>query len=306
MSQLLYPSTAMTSSIISQSPTAPTNDSNHNSFIICRVQFLTLLNNDHHPNDDHRSPSVDYLAPLQSNYHTSPMDVPAPFEMDNEPTHLLIVHLFSVSITVDEIPTPKLRDPLLMVLFEHISHTHKKIIQTALLIVFPVLNPREFQFVGAHHCAFKYDTYLAVIHCTADGKSLIPQIVGVLRRAVCIYLVLLISLGSNQVEQATIIEHNLELYHIDEHKNKDAWLLISRLENMTKEEMKHVTIKLFLLPNAMTSTKWGTVLVKLAKRGLISFFCIDEDHDVDQSGRHFRSEIKKAVKVTLQLIRLMP
>ena len=238
----------MASSIISQSPTAPTNDSNHNSSIICRVQFLTLLNNDHHPNDDHRSPSVDYLAPLQSNYHTSPMDVPAPFEVDNEPTHLLIVHLFSVSVTVDEIPTPKLRDPLLMVLFEHISHTHKKIIQTALLIVFPVLNPREFQFVGAHHCAFNDNTLLAVICRTADEKSLILQIVGVLWRAVYIYLVPLIGLMSDQVEQATVIKHNLEPYHVNEPKNKGNRLLISRLENMTNEEVKHVTIKLFLGP----------------------------------------------------------
>ena len=144
MSQLLYPSTAMTSSIISQSPTAPTNDSNHNSSIICRVQFLTLPNNYHHPNDDRRSPSVDYLARLQSNYHTSPMDVPAPSEVDNELTNLLIIYLFPVSVTVDETPTHTLREPLLLVSFEHISHTRKKIIQTALLIVFSVLNPREF------------------------------------------------------------------------------------------------------------------------------------------------------------------
>ena len=76
----------------------------------------------------------------------------------------------------------------------------------------------------------------------------------------CIYLVPLIGLGSDQVERATVIEHSLEPYHVDEHKNKDAWLLISCLENMIKEEAQHVSIKLFLGPNTMTSTKWGPSL----------------------------------------------
>ena len=62
-----------------------------------------------------------------------------------------------------------------------------------------------------------------VIRCTADGKSLIPHIIGVLRWAVYIYLVPLIGLGSDQVEGATFIDHNLEPYHVDEHKNKDTW-----------------------------------------------------------------------------------
>ena len=57
------------------------------------------------------------------------------------------------------------------------------------------------------------------------------------------YLVPLIGLGSDQVERATIIEHNVDPYHIDEHKNKDARLLITRLEMMTLPELRHVTIK---------------------------------------------------------------
>ena len=75
---------------------------------------------------------------------------------------------------------------------------------------------------------------------------------------------------------------------------------------MTREEAKHLTIKLFLDPNTMTSTQWGPVLEKLAKQGLVSFFCIHEVHEIEQSGRHFRPEFKKAVTVIPQLIKLMP
>ena len=116
----------------------------------------------------------------------------------------------------------------------------------------------------------------------------------------------MIGLGSDQVERATVIEHNIEPYHVDEHKNKDAWLLITRLEQMTKDKAEHVTIVLFLGPNAMTSTRWGAVLEELAKQRLVSFFCIDDAHEAGKSGWHFRPEFKKAVKVIPQLIRLMP
>ena len=119
--------------------------------------------------------------------------------------------------------------------------------------------------VGAHHCSYYDDTYLVVIRQTAYGKSLIPQIVGSLRRGVCIYLVPLIGLGSDQVERATVIEHNIKPYHVDEHKNKDAWQLITYLLQMTPDKAKYATIALFLGPNAMTSTRWGTVLEKLEK-----------------------------------------
>ena len=87
---------------------------------------------------------------------------------------------------------------------------------------------------------------------------------------------LLVGLGRNQVEKAYVMEHNVEPYHVNEHRNEDAWLLITRLEHKNKEETKHVTIKLFLGPNAMTSTGWGPVFDGLAKQGLISFFYIDE------------------------------
>ena len=53
-----------------------------------------------------------------------------------------------------------------------------------------------------------------------------------------IYLVPMIGLGSDQVEQATVIKHNLEPYQVDEHKKEGARLLMSRLDNPMKEETK--------------------------------------------------------------------
>ena len=75
---------------------------------------------------------------------------------------------------------------------------------------------------------------------------------------------------------------------------------------MTPDKARYDTIALFLGHNAMTSTRWGPMLGKLAKQGLISFFCIDKAHEVEQSGQHSRPEFKKAVSVIPQLGKLMP
>ena len=93
MNQSSPPSAARTSSIVSQSPTASKNDTS-NSYIICRFQFPTLLNSYPCPTDNCRSPSADNIVLLTSNNDTSPMDVPPPFEVDDELTNPLKTDLF--------------------------------------------------------------------------------------------------------------------------------------------------------------------------------------------------------------------
>ena len=53
--------------------------------------------------------------------------------------------------------------------------------------IFGIPEPRIFQYEGAHHCSFNDDTVLAFSRPTAEGKTLIPQLTGFFRRAVCIY-----------------------------------------------------------------------------------------------------------------------
>ena len=89
-------------------------------------------------------------------------------------------------------------------------------------------------------------------------------------------------------------------------EGEDAALLITRLSLLTVEESKWVTIKLFLGPKALSSQKWGPVLERLAWKGVISLFCIDEAHEVEQSGRFFRPEFKTAVAAIRRLVQMMP
>ena len=115
-------------------------------------------------------------------------------------------------------------------------------------------------------------------------------------------LVPLIGLGSDQVEKATIPEHNVHAYHCDEHKFEDAIKLRSFLLGLSEEEAKFILIVLYMSPqsfsdrnitnpqtNQTTTRKsgWYDLIEVLGTRGHLSLICIDEVHTIHQSGRIF-------------------
>jgi len=61
-------------------------------------------------------------------------------------------------------------------------------------------------------------------------------------------------------------------------------------------------------PNALTSNSpWSTdIFCTLARRGLISLFCIDEAHSIEQSGHAFHTEFVDAAMNGHKLLQLMP
>jgi len=173
---------------------------------------------------------------------------------------------------------------------------------------FRIEHPREYQIEAINHLASNDDTYLVLVRKTADGKSLVPLTVALLRPGISITLVPLHGLGSDQVEKSNIPELGVEAYYVDEHKRSDAGALRKRLLSLTKEELHHTTCILFVSPFALASdSHWYTdVFTTLAKRGLISLFCIDEAHSIEQAGRAFRTEFVEAAINGHKLIQLMP
>ena len=75
----------------------------------------------------------------------------------------------------------------------------------------------------------KDDTVLAMPQKTASGKTLIVQLASFFRKGITVNLEPLIGLATDQVDRATITEHNMEGYHCDEHKLEDRKLLMDRL-----------------------------------------------------------------------------
>ncbi len=59
---------------------------------------------------------------------------------------------------------------------------------------------KSFQYIGAQHYAFNDNITLLVNQKTGEGKTIVPQLVDVLRRGNVVNLVPLIGLGTDQVE----------------------------------------------------------------------------------------------------------
>jgi len=142
--------------------------------------------------------------------------------------------------------------------------------------VFNIKVLRPFQIEVINHLTSKDDTYIVIVRATAEGKSLVPQATAVLRKGVAIIVVPLHGLGSDQVEKANIPDQGIEAYYVDEHKRADACMLRDRLLSLTKYELDHSSIILFVSPNALAAdSPWYTdVFMKLAKRGFLSFFAL--------------------------------
>jgi len=114
-------------------------------------------------------------------------------------------------------------------------------------------------------------------------------------------------LGSDQVEKATIPSSGVEAYYVSEHKYADALALHERLLAFTKEETEEVAIILFVSPTSISEeSPWFSVFSTLARRGLISVFCVDKAYSLEQAGRSFHTEFGMAGKGITQLCALMP
>ena len=164
-----------------------------------------------------------------------------------------------------------------------------------------------YQIETIYHGIRENDTAMYLVRKTSDGKSLVPQTIAFFRGGISVTLVPLIGLGCHQADKSSVAEHNLEAYHVDEYHGEDAKRLCKRLNGMSTEEAKEITIMLYISPQKMkANSNWFHVLKDIASKGLISIICIDEAHYVQQAGRSFRMEFVEAVESIAELLRKMP
>ena len=211
----------------------------------------------------------------------------------------------AAATSVDTAVAPT-RDPPPLVSYADIPTRQQELLRASISQTFGITTPRPFQLEAINHCTFEDDTYISINRGTADGKSLVIQGLTTTRRGIALIMVPLVGLGTDQVEKASLSEHGIESYHLDEHKKHDEQRLMRRLTSATHDELKYCRIMAFVGPGTLLDPKWGRVWETLARRGFISYFCIDEAHEVEQSGRSFRPVFKEATAFIPRLLRLMP
>jgi len=262
------------------------------------------------PSPGDTSPSIDRIVPSVSSSPPAPSGNTASgvtqgvHQLSEVPPNDSTTAVSTSAVGVAATSPTVLRSPPPLVHLNQIPANQLRIIKGTLSEMFNISTPRDFQLEAINHTCFEDDTVLIVYRRTADGKSLVPLGTAAIRRGIVIVLVPLIGLGSDQVEKAQFTDHNVEAYHIDEHKGADATKLRCRLEGLDDEEIEHVSCVLYFSPQGLKN--WSSTLNKLAARGYISSFVIDEAHTVELCGRSFRPVFIEAVQMIPELIKLMP
>ena len=151
-----------------------------------------------------------------------------------------------------------------------------------------VLFPREFQVQAIYRGVYYNDSFSLIATKTGYGKSLVAMVIATLRQRVTIIEVSLIGLGADQVAKAIHVDVNIEAWHVDEFCGKKGFELKQRLDKMTEEERQKLTMILFMLPRTLKpDSEWMPVLERFARKGSISFMCVDEAHHVNFHGGCF-------------------
>ena len=130
----------------------------------------------------------------------------------------------------------------LMTPFNDIDPQRKIIITRAVSIVFGIQTIRDWQVEAIHYVLYNEDPLTIINRRTADGKSVVPLTVGAIMRNIVIIMEPFVGLGSNQVDKAIVIVHNVEAYHIDKHRGVHAHTLTKRIDAITDEEWQDTTL----------------------------------------------------------------
>ena len=97
-----------------------------------------------------------------------------------------------------------------LVPFGEIHFLQKIIITRAASQIFNINTPLDWQVQSINHVLFDYAPLSLISYQTADGKSLVPLSVCTVKHKVGVVLVSLQGLGSDQVDKAIFMGHNIK------------------------------------------------------------------------------------------------
>ena len=110
---------------------------------------------------------------------------------------------------------------------EDVPPLHRSIIEESMGLYWDIDSPRDFQVVSINQGTFDDDTIMYLISKAGSGKSTVLLTITTLRHGVTVVVVLLLGLGSDQVEKSTRFEKGIKTYHANEHRGKDGRLIYS-------------------------------------------------------------------------------
>ena len=103
---------------------------------------------------------------------------------------------------------------------DNIPHEQKEIIKSCMKDIFEINTPRDWQIEATNQLIFGPDQSNDLVFInrhTADRKSLVLYCTAAMKRRVTLILTPMLALGSDQVDKASLLHHNIEAYHGSEY-----------------------------------------------------------------------------------------
>ena len=151
-------------------------------------------------------------------------------------------------------------------------------IRTTLREGFGISQPRSYQVDAVFRLAYCKPSFMYLIHKTGEGKSLVMLAMALQLRQVTVVMGPLHGLAADQVIKSKQLDKGVEAWHADEFRDDRHRKLAHRMANVRSEDV----VLLFISPQALqdreAGSKYCRVLERLAVRGQISSFCVDEAH----------------------------
>ena len=108
--------------------------------------------------------------------------------------------------------------PIAPVPLSNIDPERRLIISKVCNDVFAIPSLRDWQVEAIHHLCWARPELTFIQRAPADGKSLVIMAHAFMTRGFLLVIVPLLGLGCDQVDKARLDEHNIEAYHLDEHR----------------------------------------------------------------------------------------
>ena len=156
-------------------------------------------------------------------------------------------------------------------------------VRATLRDVFGISEPRRYQIAAVFRLVYCKPAFMYLIHKTGEGKSLVMLAMAFMLRQVTVVLGPLHGLAADQVCKSKRLDKGVEAWHADEFRGPFHARLAHRMMNVRSEDV----VLLFISPQALQDREEGSkyyrVLERLAMKGQISSFCVDECQRTDQS-----------------------
>ena len=112
-----------------------------------------------------------------------------------------------------------------------IDNQYEMWIQKVMIDDWGIQFPHKFQIRAIHHVAFHHDQIVYIVAKTGSGKLAILLLIGLLQTRVTLLMVLLVGLGSDQVNNSRNSKNLIKAYHLDKNRGPDGYALRSWLHH---------------------------------------------------------------------------